>query len=297
SATILITVTDSTPPFGINSVYDTIPNITILTYTRTPQIIGTVKVFDNSPIANVELWNVDPLYGENIDEGFTIVTTHYPKSPLGIYDYSYTSDIAIMTTASLKEGKHTLNLRVYDAQGNVANKNFNVTVFQLLSLKLSGEFDYLEKEKVKVSIVAKLLDTETNMEVNPIWITDMGVVVDIIIWDPEGNVVQLPLGTTQMTYISGGTFQWEAHGTISDLKNLFKKGVYMVSADVKLYGSEDPYYYHYLVNEDVIQFHVDPPSEQEPNFWIPLTLVGFTGLIILNFAITFFYKRRYRRTK
>ncbi|MGB5911074.1 MAG: ABC transporter substrate-binding protein [Promethearchaeia archaeon] len=295
SAIILVTVADNTPPFGIGSVYDTIPNITILTYTRSPQIIGTVKVFDNSPIANVELWNVDTIYGESINEGFTLMTTHHPKSPLGVYDYSYTSDIVVMTTASLKEGNHVLNLRVYDAQGNVANKYFNVTVFRSLNLKLSGEFDYLEKEKVKISIVAKLLDTETNMEVSPIWITDMGVVVDIIIWDPEGNVVQLPLGTTQMTYISGSTFQWEAHGTISDLKNLFKKGVYMVSADVKFYGSEDTYDYYYLVNEDVIQFHVDPPIDQEPNLWIPLILVGFAGLILLNLAVTFFYKRKYRR--
>ncbi|MFX1267100.1 MAG: ABC transporter substrate-binding protein [Promethearchaeota archaeon] len=295
SATILITVTDSTPPFGIDSVYDTIPNITILTYTRTPQIIGTVKVFDNSPIANVELWNVDPIYDESIDEGFTIVTTHHPKSPLGIYDYSYTSDIVIMTTTSLKEGEHTLNLRVYDAQGNVANKYFNITVFRVLSLKLSGEFDYLEKEKVKISIVANLLDAETNMEVNSLWITDMGVVVDIIIWDPDGNIVQLPLGTTQMTYMSGGTFQWEAHGTISDLKDLFKKGVYMVSADVKFYGNDDPYYYHYLVNEDVIQFHVDPPVDEDINLWIPLILVGFAGFILLNLALNFFYKRKHRR--
>jgi len=295
SATILITVTDSTPPFGIGSVYDTIPNITILTYTRTPQIIGTVKVFDNSPIANIELWNVDPIYGESIDEGFTFMTSHHPKSPLGVYDYSYTSDIVIMTTTYLEEGNHPLNLRVYDAQGNVANKYFNITVFRLLDLKLSGEFDYLEKEKVKVSIVAKLLDTETNMEVNPIWITDMGVVVDIIIWDPEGNIVQLPLGTTQMTYISGGTFRWEAHGTINDLKNLFKKGVYAVSADVKFYGSENTYDYYYLVNEDVIQFHVDPPTDKEPNLLIILTLVGYTGLIILNLTIIFFYQRKYRR--
>jgi hypothetical protein len=279
SATFFVYVIDSTSPFGIDSIYDTIPNATVLTYTRTSQIIGSVKVFDNSEIANVELWNIDPVY---IPEGFSIVTTNYPKTQLGVYDYSYTSDITIMTTASLKEGDYSLNLRVYDSQGNVANKYFNITIFRQLELKLSGEFDFLEKEKIRISIAAYLIDVETGDPVIP---TDtLNFTINLTFVSPTGDI----LATVEMEHIGLGVYRYVSEWTIDQMKNVFKKGIYLVYAYID-FDSDDHYY---SVREDLLQFHIDPPTDQVINPWLYFSIIGCGGVILFSIAtIVYFVKK------
>jgi branched-chain amino acid transport system substrate-binding protein len=293
SASFTVNVVDTTPPYGIGTTFDTIPDSTYIYYSRNPQVIGSLKVFDNSPISNVELWNIS-LHWNTIDEGFSVITTHHPKSYENVYNFSYISDIVIMTTNLLKEGEHRLNLRVYDACGNVADKYFNITVYKLLYLKLSGEFDYLEKEKVKISLVATLYDVDSGREVSHYWIEDMGIVVRIYFEDADGNFLQLPLGSDQMTHEFGGMFRWHSPGTINDLKNLFKKGVYTVGAYIKFFGAYEPYYWYYLCTEEWIQIHIDPPLEEEPDVWLIFTFAGYGVVLLLSVAISILYIRKYK---
>ena len=253
-------------------IYDTVPEETTLTYTRTSQIIGSVGAYSTSRIVHVG-W-VGP-----IDSGFTLETTYTEEETTGIY----LSDTNVMTTNQLEPGEHTLTLRFYNTDEMYYDKKFTVTVYRQAKLNLRGEFDYLLRERVKISIVALALDTEDQFLLDPI--TIKGMTVHIKISDYDGN---LKVEDT-MSYDPDGFFHWESVDTIKKLHNIFTKGIYIVQAWIE-FPSES----YYMGGIDVIEFHIDPPSEEEVDPWFIIGMVGFAGLIGVNVALAILIKRKHR---
>lgn len=253
-------------------IYDTVPEETTITYTRTSQIIGSVGAYSTSRIVYVG-W-VGP-----VDPGLTLETTYTEEETTGIY----LSDTNVMTTNQLEPGVHTLTLRFYNADGMYYDKTFTVTVYRQAKLNLRGEFDYLLRERVKISIVALALDTEGQFLLDPITIE--GMTVHIKISDYDGN---LKVEDT-MSYDPDGFFHWESVDTIKKLHSIFTKGIYIVQAWIE-FPSES----YYMGGIDIIEFHIDPPSEEEVDPWFIIGMVGFAGLIGVNVALAILLKRRHR---
>ncbi|MFX1365804.1 MAG: ABC transporter substrate-binding protein, partial [Promethearchaeota archaeon] len=259
---------------------DTIPDELDIYYTQNPQIIGSIKIYDSSPITDVQLVNIDPPYNAQPDEGFALSITHYPQDSNDLYR----TDIVVLTTNMLDRGEHHLKLIFYDEQGNFAEKFFNITVYRRLELKLSGEFDYLEAESIKLSIAAYLIDVETG---NPIIPTvEIPLIVKIYLVNPDGDI----LSTLEMEHMGLGVYRYVAEWTIEQLQFILTKGIYLVYGFVD-FNSDNHYY---SVKEDMIQFHIDPPSRTEPNSWMPFAIGSFIGIIILVITpgLIFLKKRR-----
>ncbi|MFX1502214.1 MAG: ABC transporter substrate-binding protein [Promethearchaeota archaeon] len=271
---------DLTPPSWYPD-DDTIPDESTIYYTQNPQIIGTIKIHDSSQITNVQLVNMDPPYNGQPDEGFSLSITHYPKDSNEIYKI----DIVVLTTKMLERGVHHLKLIFYDEQGNYAEKSFNITVYRRLELKLSGEFDYLEAESIKFSIAAYLIDVETGDPITPT--VELPLIVKIYLVDPDGDI----LNTLEMEHIGLGVYRYVAEWTIEQLQFILTKGIYLVYGFVD-FNSDNHYY---SVKEDMIQFHIDPPSGTEPNSWITFVIGSFIGIIILVLTPGLIFLKKHRK--
>jgi len=276
---VYLTPLDLTPPTW-NPDDDIIPSEINIFYTRSPQIIGSIKIYGSFQISNIQLVNMDPPYNGRPDEGFSLSITYYPQDSNNLY----WTDVVVMTTNLLSRGEHHLKLIFHDDQGNFAEKSFVVTVNRQAELTLSGEFDYLEKEKVKISIAAQVLDAEDKFLMIPT--SSMDIIVHIRIVDYNG-VTKVE---DSMSYDSNGFFHWDSIFTINDLKRTFPKGIYIVQGWVE-FSPESSYY---MGINDIIQFHIDPPSGTEHNVWSILMVGSIGGLITLNVYLTILILRKRR---
>jgi len=158
--------------------------------------------------------------------------------------------------------------------GWLVDTNIDLGPEVTLSIKLSGELDYLENELVKIRLAALVRDTNT---MEPVSGAD--VTIDIYLptgklWKSGKMVERLP-GT--------GIYEWLSSGTIRGLG--LKKGVYLVHAQASFPG--DP------TATDILEFHVDPPPDSSALITLITTvLLGFAGLILL----TKFIHNRLRHT-
>jgi peptide/nickel transport system substrate-binding protein len=262
---------DNTPPTVF---YDTIPDEINITYTRTSQILGEIKAYDTSNIIHVG-W-----YSGNPDLGFSLATT-YNNGDLG-YGTIYFIEIILMTTTYLEKGIHNLELLILDEHMNSYIKSFTVEVNRQADLTLRGEFDYLEKEKVKISIAAQVFDLEQNFLLVPTPEVDFTVHVSIVDYN---EVVKIQ--DEIMNYESDGFFHWDSTYTIDQLKTIFQKGIYIVHCWVEFSNTS-----YYIGDINIIQFHIDPPSTDELDFWVILNIINLTGLITIGLSLTVFYLRK-----
>ena len=270
-----VTPSDRTLP---TIIHDTIPSDIKITYTRSPQIIGTIRAYDFSNIFYVGLYPND-----NPNPGFSLFTT-FNEGEFG-GQIVYFSETVVMTTELLTRGSHILPLIIVDDKMNSYVKLFTVRVYRQAELKLSGEFDYLEKEKVKISLAAQVLDHEENFLVTPEGDLDFTVHIKILDYNGVVKVVD-----EMMDYDSNGFFHWDSIFTINDLKDLFPKGIYIVQGWIEF--SESSYYER---GNDVIQFHIDPPGENESISWPFLETFSYGILITASIALTFLFLRERRR--
>ncbi|MBY9004458.1 MAG: hypothetical protein KGD73_10835 [Candidatus Lokiarchaeota archaeon] len=257
-------------PVPPSVIYDTIPDEIILTYTRNSQILGSISAYSSSQIIFVG-W-----VGE-VDPGFALFTTYTEDENGGIY----ISETTISTTYQLETGVHLLNLRIWNAEGDYYDKIISVIVYRQAELNLRGEFDYLLREEVKISVVAQAFDVEDQFLLNPI--TLEGMIIHVKITDYDGNVKVEDI----MTYNPDGFFQWDSVQTIKQLKDIFPKGIYIVQAWIE-FPSES----YYLGGNDVIEFHIDPPAEDEVGVWFFIEIFGFGGLIAVVLTLTILLKRK-----
>lgn len=278
SAIIQVIVQDTTAPF-YPPLYDTLPSETIIIYTRSTQVIGSLLAQDRSEIAFVVLQHNNPSGGP---DGFIVET--YPQQKVLEYYYN---NIVIKTTSSLEIGRHELSLYIYDSYGNVVSKDFVVLVYRQFDLKLSGELDYLEKEDVRISISAYLIDAETGEYIDPSDYEGLNLIVGFDLYDPDGNYIK----GGYLIYEGFGIWRWVDEDTIGVQKDVLTKGVYMVE------GWVDVNHDYILINRDVIQIHIDPPPDEGVNPIAILTIISFSGLITLVAVQSIFYIRKRQQRK
>jgi len=234
---------------------------------------------DFSAIGPVVLEHNDPPGGPN---GFIVET--YPQPEIYMYHFN---NIVIKTTSSLEIGKHNLSLYIYDSYGNYGQKDFIVLVYRQFELKFSGELDYLEKEKVRISFSAYLTDAETGEYIDPADYVGLNLVVGFDLYDPDGNFVK----GGYLAYEGFGIWRWVDDETIDKQKNLLKKGVYMVDGWVDVDND------YILKDRDVIQIHIDPPAGGGIDLIAILAIISFCGVITLVAAQSILYLRKRKQRK
>lgn len=253
--------------------YDSIPDESILTYTRASQVIGSVTAYSTSQIIFVGF-----VGGSN--PGFALDTsiTEFENGE------AFLSETLLMTTNQLQSGVHVLTLRFYCSGGLYIDKTFNITVYRQAELNLRGEFDYLLRERIRISIVAQAFDLEDKFPLNP---TLTGMTVHIKIADYDGNIKV----EETMTYNPDGYFHWNSTDTIKNLFETFTEAIYIVQAWIEFH--EDSYY---IGGVDIIEFHIDPPGEDAINPWFTFMSMGLIGLVGVNITVGILLKRS-RRAK
>jgi hypothetical protein len=146
-----------------------------------------------------------------------------------------------------------------------------------LSVKLSGEFDYSNKEDINVRLAALVKDANTLRPVS-------GAHVIIEIYHPNGtlwisgNMLEKLVGT--------GIYEWESSNKIDKMK--LKEGVYLVH--VKAFLGVDP------TASDMLLFHIDPPlgSEDPPLTTMPY-YVGSATVLFVGTIVGIFLIRRHKK--
>jgi len=142
---------------------------------------------------------------------------------------------------------------------------------RLLSIKLSGEHDYLLMERVKIRLAALVRNAATMEPVSNANVT-------ISIYNPDGTHW---LSDTMVEKLAEtGVYEWESEGTIQQLH--LEKGVYLAHVNASSEGS--------LVASDIIEFHIDPPSEEPVQLHLIL-------LSVLATAISVWYIQHRRLSK
>ncbi|MFX1535952.1 MAG: cohesin domain-containing protein [Promethearchaeota archaeon] len=146
-----------------------------------------------------------------------------------------------------------------------------------LFLKLSGDFDYLPKERIKIKLAALVKDADT-MEA----VSDANVTIDV--YHPNGalwvsdNMTERHVGT--------GIYEWESSDTINEMD--IEKDIYLVH--VKASVGDGP------VATDMLLFHIDPPSDSSNVSSTPLIYyVTVVALIATGTLTGIALFRRYRK--
>jgi len=130
-----------------------------------------------------------------------------------------------------------------------------------LAVKLSGEFDYLQYENIKIRLAALVTDVDDGE-------SKSGADVTLDIYDENGGL----LVSTSMVEKAAGTgiYEWASPQTIRKLMMTGKleKGVYLAHVRASVNGGPTA--------SDVLLFHIDPPGED---------FVPPTSLIVAIFAL------------
>ena len=149
-----------------------------------------------------------------------------------------------------------------------------------LSVKLTGEFDYLKFENVRIRLAALVTDADTGEPVS-----DVDVTLDI--YDlVTASMVEKVAGS--------GIYEWESDQTIHMLmrRGILKKGVYVVHVRASLHGGP--------IASDILEFHIDPPAEDfMPTTTLVVAIIALlasivTPLILFKQHIKRLYTREYR---
>jgi len=138
--------------------------------------------------------------------------------------------------------------------------NINLGPEVALSIKLSGEFDYLYLESVKIRLAALVTDS-TTMEP----VSGADVTVDII--NPEGNVWSVKMVEK---HPGTGIYEWQSSDTIKVLRSA--KGVYLVHARASFPSGPTA--------SGILEFHIDPPADSGD-----LTTLMAWGVVVLVLVV------------
>ena len=132
-----------------------------------------------------------------------------------------------------------------------------------LSVKLSGEFDYLQYEKVKIRLAALVTEAITGELVS-------GASVTLDIYDENGELL---VSAPMVERLAGtGIYEWESPKTIRSLMVLRKieKGVYLAHVRASFQGANA---------HDILEFHIDPPPE-EPNTTLIIAIIALLAAVV-----------------
>ena len=232
-------------------------------------IDGTVSIIV-PPVASFTWDPETPYVGETVT--FDASASYDPDGTIVEYRWHFGDDTYLVETDPITTHVYTaartywVRLEVIDDDGLYDFAGADVTVLPVkkLSIKLSGELDYLLRERVKIRLSALVRDAETMEPVS-----DANVTIQI--YDPDGN---LWVSDVMVERLGGtGIYEWESSGTILALR--LEKGVYLVHAQASIGES--------LVGSDILEFHIDPPAEESSGF--PIYCYGIVVSVVLVIGV------------
>ena len=228
-------------------------------------IIETADSINNTIYWNNILFN-------NLEGNRQAIDNGYSETLPNVFDYNYWSDW-LSPDIILPFGIVDVP---YPLEGTVNNQDPHPRTIPggletvRLNLKLSGEFDFLLKEEIHLQLAA--LVTERNSRI-PL----TGATVSFTIYDPEGQIFQEGYLIEEVE--GSGVYIYTDEQTMKDLN--IPKGIYLVIAETQ--------FFHHPAVTDMIQFHVDPPSETSD---VPLILSAvFLGLTVSGVLVYLFQRR------
>jgi len=170
-------------------------------------------------------------------------------------------------TAELPIGDYTIKARAStvfgegDTGDNTLTDGTVTIAHRRLTVRLTGEFDYLRMEPVNIRLAALVRDAETMEPVS-------NAAVNVEIYDAAGNLWgSAPM---QEKILESGVYEWFSAGTIGQLR--LSKGVYLVRAGASFRDGPMAY--------DILEFHIDPPAEGINE----IHYVAFTVVVLANAA-------------
>jgi hypothetical protein len=165
--------------------------------------------------------------------------------PSGYLDVYWDQATGLMTKLNLwLFGWLNMTLISTDAWSPVTPPPPPPTVSAPFAVKLSGEFDYGNKESVDIRLAALVKDST----MKPI----SNATVIIQIYYPNGTL--WITGIMQEKLAGTGIYEWESFHKIDKMK--LTEGVYLVHVEV--FPGGDP------LNTDMMLFHIDPPPQNDP---------------------------------
>jgi len=187
-----------------------------------------------------------------VDEKSKVTETLYSDKDVGIaLEYITRSEAIDGSSADVA------SMRLMDT-------NINLGPEVALSIKLTGELDYLYMERVKIRLAALVKDPNTMEPIS-------GADVTVDIYDPNSN---LWLSAHMVERIPGtGIYEWESSDTIKALRP--EKGIYLVHARASFPSGPAAF--------DILEFHIDPPADSNALatqiMLSALVLVGVAALL------------------
>lgn len=145
----------------------------------------------------------------------------------------------------------------YVATMRLMDTNINLGPQVTLSIKLTGELDYLYMERVKIRLAALVKDPNTMEPIS-------GAEVTMDIYDANGNL-WLSAEMVERLPVTG-IYEWESSDTLKALR--LEKGVYLVHARASFQNGPKA--------SDILEFHIDPPADSSP-----LTTLTVYGAMVL----------------
>ncbi len=225
----------------------------------------------------------------NVTETFD-VTVYYDSTAISTMTVTELAPGAAMTvvsewnTTGVAGGDYLIKGAASPVPGetDLANNEFLdgwitvIAVGNVLSVKLSGEFDYMRAEPVSIRLAALVRDAETAEPVS-------NALVNVEIYDAAGKLWVSAL--MQEEILGSGIYEWKSEGTVGQLR--LSKGVYLVRASASLQDGSVAY--------DIILFHIDPPSESEAPPSTPLLYYATVTALIAGAITGIALLRRRRR--
>ncbi|MFQ6086526.1 MAG: hypothetical protein ACE5OV_00735 [Candidatus Bathyarchaeia archaeon] len=191
-----------------------------------------------------------------MDEENKVMETFYSDKDVGIaLEYISKSEAVDGSSADV------LTMRLMDS-------NINLGPEVALSVKLTGELDYLYRERVKIRLAVLVTDPNTKEPVS-------GADVTVDIYDLEGDLL---VSADMVERLPGtGIYEWESSDTIKALR--LEKGVYLVHAYASFPSGPTA--------SDIVEFHIDPPAESGA-----LTTLMVCGAVVLVAVATLLSLRK-----
>jgi PKD repeat protein len=250
---------------------------------KVPPVLGEVDTADNTlvdgivtvvlppPVASFSWQPKTPYVGDTVV--FDASASYDPDGTIVSYYWDFGDGTTANTTEPIIEHTYsqtntcTVTLTVTDNDGLTSTTtNYITVIHRVLSVKLSGEFDYLRMEPVNIRLAALVRDAQTMEPFS-------NAVVNVEIYDAAGK---LWISAQMQEKISGsGIYEWTSTGTIGQLR--LSKGVYLVRVNASFRGGPMAY--------DILLFHIDPPAEgtSEILYYIAfavISLAGATGIVL-----------------
>ena len=173
---------------------------------------------------------------------------------------------------------HTIEVHAYDAAGNHKSSVSPEFAYSpspdsepaSMTLKTTGEFDYLEAEDIRIRMHALVKDDFTGLPVS-----DANVSIEIYRNGRLGESIITDVMVEEIP--ESGIYSWRSGGTIMNNTGRWSKGIYLV----RVTASKDSA----AIATDILSFHIDPPGGSDADS-IPMILATLAICVSTGAALS-----------